>query len=74
MAQSANLSRPVMSAGAGLDANQTSRQARKEISYLCSRDTLSEHDTAFGVDAMRLKHILRDIETHCDNVLRAALL
>jgi hypothetical protein len=63
-----------MGAGAGFDANQTSRQAGEEVADLGSGDALSKHDAAFGIDAMRLKHVLRDIKTHCDNGLRAALL
>lgn len=39
-----------------------------------SNSTLSEYDDTLGIDAMRLKYVLRDIETDCDNALHAALL
>ncbi|QGZ93561.1 hypothetical protein DSM104635_00373 [Terricaulis silvestris] len=59
-----------MGAGARLDADQTPREICKELSDLRARETLSEYDDVFGIDAMRLKHVLRDIETHCDNGLQ----
>jgi hypothetical protein len=42
-----------MGAGARFDADQTFRQARKEISDLCAGDALSEDDLALRIDAMR---------------------
>ena len=55
--------------GAGFDTNQTRRQLLKESQHVAALELTTEHDSALRIDAMELKHRLRDIETDCRDCL-----
>jgi hypothetical protein len=54
-----------MRRGAGFDADQARRQLLKECQHVSTLELAPQHDIAFHIDTVNLKHRLRDIETDC---------
>lgn len=48
---------------AGFDADQTRRQRRGKRQHLTSTDLPSHHDAAGRINAVKLKYVLRQIES-----------
>src|SRR6187551_2806367 len=59
----------MMRRGAGLDPNQARRQLLEECQHIAALQLAPDEHFAFRIDAMHLKHRLRNIETdRCDRL------
>jgi hypothetical protein len=58
----------MMSAGAGLDADQADRQVREEGSNLVALQLLAQHGLPARVDPVNLKHVLGQIKADRRNL------
>src|SRR5919199_2969576 len=69
MSELPQLTRPVVSTGTGLDADQTGRQFGKEFYNLTAAKLPPMHDLAIRCDSMDLEHVLGDVEANpeCDH-------
>ena len=68
MAKLRELTRPVMSRGAGFHADKARRQGFEERQYLAAPQLLANDDPLGRVDPVNLKHVLCDIQTDRGNL------
>jgi len=74
MAHPRQFARPVMSAAASLERHQTSGLMLKELQHFPARNSAAEQLLNFRVCPMRLKDILRNIQTNYSNLAHGRLL
>jgi hypothetical protein len=55
-------------AGTGFQANEAGRQSFEELQDLTAPKLLPDDDLLDHIDAVDLKHLLRDIQTDCGNL------
>jgi hypothetical protein len=64
MAQLRQFSRPGVGAAAGLHPDETGMELRDEGSQLRPRESAAQDRVARGIDAMKLKDVLGQIDSH----------
>jgi hypothetical protein len=64
---------PLVRRCARFHANKASWQFGKEFKKLCSTNTLADHHRAIGIDAVNLKHRLRNIDPDRANLAHGRL-
>jgi hypothetical protein len=57
-----------MRRGTRLHADQAGRQRREELQHLTTPKLLPDDDLLGSINAVDLKHVLRDIQTDCGNL------
>jgi hypothetical protein len=62
MTELADLARPVMRAGTGLDADQACRQVGEELEHLAAPKLPGDERLAMSVDAVHLEHRFGKVE------------
>ncbi len=62
MTELADLARPVVCAGTGLDADQAGRQVGEEFEHLAAAKLSGDERLAMGIDAVHLEHGLGKVE------------
>jgi hypothetical protein len=68
MSELRQLTRPIMSRGAGFHADKARRQSFEERYYLAAAKLLSDDDPLGHVDAVNLEHVLGYIQTDRSNL------
>src|SRR6516162_8618420 len=72
MAECLKLPRPMMGGGARFDPDKTRRKLLKEREHVATLELTAKHNLPIRIDAMNLKHRLRDIEADGGNRLHLA--
>ena len=74
MTEPADLARPVVRAGTGLDADQAGRQVGEELEHLAAPKLFGDERFAMGADAVHLEHGLGKVEADRGHVHARGLL
>src|SRR5207344_2951193 len=72
VAECLKLPRPMMGGGARFDPDQTRRKLLEEREHVTTLKLTAKHNLPIRIDAMNLKHRLRDIEADGGNRLHLA--
>src|SRR6516162_8884960 len=72
MAECLKLPRPMMGGGARLDPDKTRRKLLEKREHVATLELTAKHNLPIRIDAMNLKHRLRDIEADGGNRLHLA--
>lgn len=68
VAHACELARPVVGAGACLDADEARRQVDEERGHLVTAKLLPQHSLAVLVDSMHLEHVLCQVDANSRNL------